>query len=1064
MSPVPASVRWDVATPEALRRLVDAPLPLRLRAAEPVRAFHRDLYFDTPDAALRQRGIACRFRLASDDRRYLMVSLLEKVGGRVELRRVDSAVPELDAPAAFAGSSEAARTLRALLDPAALDVEIELQVERYRRSASARWPRRARFELHYDVATVRAAGLARAFEELKVLEIRAGRPSLEAFARALRDLHGLRALTPEKRVRGALVRSALESEARVRRVGDGRWVALIALDGTRAACVAGAHPPRLPVAEGSGEDACRHLMRDTLGSAVGDLHLLTTAGAGGRMRFVEIWIARRVAHGARPAVGAGVDWIPVDRLLALVADSAIDDPATRAALTTVERSAVLSHVAEGADGWRGASVGITAELRAALPADPAPNGGVGGAPMLDPELSLLAFNARVLELAEDASVPLLERLRYLSIVSANVDEFFMVRVGGLKYERADAEAEGGDGSPAAERLAAVARAARPLVARQYACLDACQEALAAHGVRVRATLDDAERAYLRSYFRSTVFPYLTPHAITNTPGHSLPVIPALSLCIAVAIRDRRDAHAAGPLHFAEVTIPGALPRFVPLPGSTDFVAIEEVIRPELPLLYPGRRVEHAHLFRLTRDAALDVDERRGGDLAQAVDERSQGRRRQPVVRIEVERAMPAAVRALLLGELQLEPGARPGALGRDDEYEIPGLMDLGALRELAGLAMPELHFAPFEGRDALAARRPLWETLRERDVLVHHPYDAFSSSVQRFFDDAADDPDVAAIKATLYRAGERSPIVDALVRAAEAGKDVAVFVEVRARFDERQNVLWAKQLERAGMHVVHGLLGVKNHAKLALVVRREGAAARGYVHVGTGNYNANTARYYTDLGLLTAHEDVAADAADLFNSLTGSSVPAVHDYRACLVGPSGILPALLARIEREVEHARAGRGARIRIKVNGLADRAIIEALYRASTAGVAVELIVRGICTLVPGVPGLSEHVRVVSVLGRFLEHARIFHFENAGDPEYFIGSADWRTRNLSRRVEVVAPIRDPAHRARLDAILAAQLDDAHAWELGPDGTYYQRPETPPREEEPRPAASGRVAIITDE
>jgi polyphosphate kinase len=408
--------------------------------------------------------------------------------------------------------------------------------------------------------------------------------------------------------------------------------------------------------------------------------------------------------------------------------------------------------------------------------------------------------------------------------------------------------------------------------------------------------------------------------------------------------------------------------------------------------------------------------------------------------VEMERAMPATLRELLLRELQLEPGEAPGALGSDDEYEVPGLMDLGGLRQLADLPMAWLRYPPFVPEPGLDAGRPLWETLRERDVLLHHPYDDFGTTVGRFFAEAADDPDVAAMKLTLYRAGERSPIVDALIRAAQAGKDVAVFVELKARFDEQRNVQWAKQLEQAGVHVVQAVSGVKNHAKAALIVRREAGGARRYAHIGTGNYNAATARFYTDLGLLTAREALCADVHDLFNALTGSSAPTDQTFRECLVAPTGLLPGLLERIEREAEHARAGRGGRIRIKCNGLSDREVVHALYRASQAGVEIDLVVRGMCTLCPGVPGVSDRIRVVSRLGRFLEHARILHFAGGGRPEYFIGSADLRPRNLRRRVEMLAPVHDAALRARLDRLLDDELADPTAWDLARDGRYARR------------------------
>ena len=663
----------------------------------------------------------------------------------------------------------------------------------------------------------------------------------------------------------------------------------------------------------------------------------------------------------------------------------------------------------------------------------------GDGPLLDSDASLLAFNARVLALAEDDSVPLLERLRYLAIVASNMDEFFSVQVGSLKYEGKDAVDESTGQYPVDQRMAAVARQVRGLIVRQHACETTCLRLLEGQGIRVRISgdLTNPEREHLHAYFRSTIFPYLTPRAITATPGHSLPIVADRVLSFAVGLR---EAQSSGQLHLAELAVPVALPRFVSLPGGTDYVPLEDVIRRALPLVYPGRRVEHAHLFRVTRFADLGVDEQRAGNLTQAIDEHAQRRRHQPVVRIEVEQGMPVPLRDLLLRELQLEPGARPGGLGAGDVYEIPGLLDLEGLRQLADLPMPALTFPPFRPRQAVTAGQSLWDTIREQDVLLHHPYDDFSTSVARFFNDAADDPDVPSIKVTLYRAGERSPIVDALRRAASAGKDVTVFVELKARFDEQRNVRWTRQLEASGAHVVQGLPGYKNHSKVGLVVRKEGDRLRRYVHVGTGNYNAGTARVYTDLGLFTCRDEICDDVTDLFNTLTGSSVPTNVAYRECLVAPHALLPALLERIDREAQHARAGRGGRIRMKLNGLSDKDVVQALYRAATAGVDIDLLVRSLCTLRPGLPGVSERIRVVSVLGRFLEHARIYYFGNDGAPQYFIGSADARPRNLRRRVELLAPVHSAPHRARLDEILNIELNDPTAWTLGSDGSYARR------------------------
>ena len=1036
-----ADACWDVPTAAALRRLVAEPLPFGLQGQPVGPRFHRDLYLDTADGALRQRGATCRFRLRTDERCELLVSLLAHVNGRPELRKLEAAVVADEPRSACEGPSEPARLLRGLVSPAALDVQLDLETERHTRELSAGWLRRARFELTYDVVTVRAAGLARTFQEVDLREVRAGKPSFEQLSRALREAYALRTITTDRPVRGALLRAALESEALARAVGSGQWVVIIALDGLQAACIVDGDMRRLPIAEGRGEDACRHLMRHVLGSAVGDLHLLSTVRTDGRWQSLEVWIATHVERSARPERTSNIEWMPVADLQRRVGSSLVSDPPTVAALTTFDRSGLLAGLSETPAAGSESETGYTADFRT-VATDPAMQAVSAEEPLLDGDLSLLAFNERVLALAESKSVPLLERVRYLSIVNANLDEFFMVRMGGMKYGSLEVAAEAG-GQVAGPRLEAISRRVRTMIARQYRCIDVCRQALAEAGIFLRAPaeLSAAQRDYLRTYFRSTVFPYLTPRAITATPGLSFPLIPDLTLCMVVMAR---GPHAGAARHIGDLVVPAAVPRFVRLPDSDDFVALEDVIRHELDALYPGRRVEHAYLFRVTRYADLDVDERHAGNLAQAIAESTQRRRHQPVVRVEVERAMPAAIRDRLLHELQLEPGAQHGVLGADEVYEIDGLMDPGALRQIAGLPRPELRFPPFQPNAHLDVSRPLWETLREHDVLLHHPYDAFSSTVERFFDEAADDPDVAAIRVTLYRAGERSPIVDALARAAKAGKDVTAFVELKARFDEERNVTWAKHLEAAGVHVVHGVQGVKNHAKVAMVVRREDGIPRRYVHVGTGNYNAETARAYTDFGLLTARETLCADVNDLFNALTGSSALAAHPYRDCLVAPAGLLPGLIERIEREADHARSGRGGQIRMKLNGLSDADVVRALYRAARAGVEIELIVRGICTLSPGAAGTADRIRVVSLLGRFLEHARVVVFANGGDPEYFIGSADLRPRNLRRRVEVLAPVHEPRLRARLDGILDRELADPTAWVLAPDGTYAQPPVTP--------------------
>jgi len=491
-----------------------------------------------------------------------------------------------------------------------------------------------------------------------------------------------------------------------------------------------------------------------------------------------------------------------------------------------------------------------------------------------------------------------------------------------------------------------------------------------------------------------------------------------------------------PVHFAAVELPASLPRFLPVEGA--IVPLESVVRAGLHELFSGREVVAAHAFRVTRSGDIHLDELGTASFVQAVAEEVRRRPWGPVVRIEVEHGMPPPLHDLLQRELRFEESEQRSALGPSDVYEADGPVDLSALDELAAqVSRAGLDYRPYVPRDPFGMHRSVFDALDHGDVLVHHPYDSFPASFERFIAEAADDAGVVAIKLTLYRPGGPSTIGDSLRRAAAHGKDVSVFVELKARFDEEANIAWAGSLEAAGIHVITGLATLKTHAKVALVVRRHGRGTRRYAHVGSGNYNPDTAKVYTDLGLFTADDGIGEDVHALFNELTGSSRPPQAAFRRLLVAPTNMLDRFLALIARETEHARAGRGGLIRAKLNGLADATVIGALYRASQAGVKVDLVVRGLCMLRPGVPGLSERIRVVSVLGRFLEHARIYHFANAGAPEYFIGSADWRPRNLRRRVEVIAPVDDPAARARLDHILEIELTDPSAWLLLSDGCY---------------------------
>ena len=633
---------------------------------------------------------------------------------------------------------------------------------------------------------------------------------------------------------------------------------------------------------------------------------------------------------------------------------------------------------------------------------------------LDPQRSLIEFNDRVLAAAEDPRTPLLERLRYLAILSANVDELFMSYGGEAERERIG-----------------------ELLDRQQRCIAECLARLAERGYRLRSwsSLEAGEREALRTRFRREFFPTLTPRAITLSPGHPFPVMPALTLCLALALQ----GDETGPLHFAYVRLPPTLPRFVPLPDDTGLVPVEEVVAANLGLLYPDRQVEETALFRITRKGDIELEEAEAGDLLQALEEELDQRAVNPVVRLEIQHSASTMLREMLAQELRFETGR--GAAGMSDLVveEVDGLLAPVDLRHLAALPIAGETFPPFSPRQPLDPDRPIWDQIRERDRLMHHPYDDFRTSVLRLLEEAGRDPDVVALKLTLYRTGEDSPVVRALVRAAEAGKEVVAFVELKASYDEARNIGWVRELERAGAQVVYGLVGLKNHAKVALIVRREQGEVHRYAHIGTGNYNAGTARAYTDLGLLTADTAIGDDLGDLFNQLTGTSGPPGAALRRLLVAPEHLLPGLLARITRETELARQGRTGRIRAKLNGIDDPEIIEALYAASQAGVEIDLVVRGLCTLRPGMPGRSDRIRVRGLIGRFLEHARIYHFGNDGQDDYLIGSADWRTRNLRRRVEVAVPVLDPACRQHLDAVLTRELADPSAWELGEDGRYRQ-------------------------
>jgi len=660
-------------------------------------------------------------------------------------------------------------------------------------------------------------------------------------------------------------------------------------------------------------------------------------------------------------------------------------------------------------------------------------------PHLGRELSWIEFNARVLHEAGDTRNPPLERVKFLAIFASNLDEFFQVRVSGLRRTaRSPRVAQLADGPNAVEQLAEVRRRIVDLVAEHSKVYKQLRRELGGLGIEVIDYGKAQEHhAALRERFLAEIYPVLTPLAVD--PGHPFPYITSLTLSVAARLRDPET----GEQRFARVKVPAVLPRLVALPRADGqpathhrFVLLDQVIKANLDVLFHGLDVVESHLFRLTRDADLALEEEDADNLLVAMEEELRRRRFGDPVRLEVERSMPAETRELLRRGLGLTEA---------ETYEVRGMLDLTSLWQLVDLDRPDLKVEPLSPAIPPRLLPPdddepadVFAAVRAGDILVHHPYESFAASVERLVEQAADDPDVLTIKQTLYRTSLDSEVVNDLIRAAEQGKQVVVLVEVKARFDEQANIAWARKLERAGAHVVYGLVGLKTHCKTLLIVRREGSELRRYVHIGTGNYNTRTARTYVDLGLFTCRPEIGEDVTDLFNLLTGLSRQ--RTFRRLIVAPTGLRDRFLELVDREIAHAKAGRASGITLKMNALIDRACVESLYRASSAGVEIDLIIRGACTLVPGVAGLSERIRVRSIIGEFLEHSRIWRFENGGAPESYIGSADLMDRNLDRRVEAFAPVDDPEARAEIDEILRLQLaDDRRSWVLSEDGRWQR-------------------------
>jgi polyphosphate kinase len=660
---------------------------------------------------------------------------------------------------------------------------------------------------------------------------------------------------------------------------------------------------------------------------------------------------------------------------------------------------------------------------------------------LNRELSWLEFNNRVLHEAIDERNPLLERLKFLAIFNTNLDEFYMVRVAGLRRQvAAGMHSVTADGMSPAEQLTAISARVSEQMRRQRVLLyDTLLPELANHGIKL-VSIDDltsAEWQTVDEFFEAQVFPVLTPLAVD--PGHPFPYISNLSLSLAVQIHDP----VTKAVRFARVKVPKSLPRWIPFGRGNTFIPLEQVIGANLGALFPGMDIQGYNAFRVTRYSDLELTHSEDDDnLLQLIEEQVFERRFAEVVRIEVESGMPQVLRALLMEELREDQPAEIKGSSDPELVETGPLLDLGDLMALAMLDVPELRDPPLVPVTPQELKDPttsIFEVLREKDVLVHHPFDSFNTSFEQFLLSAATDDNVLAIKMTLYRTSGDTGVVRALTEAAQRGKQVAVLIELQARFDEANNISWARTLEGYGVHVAYGLPALKTHAKTTLVVRREADGIKRYAHIGTGNYNSKTARIYTDIGLFTSSPSIGADLTDLFNALTGFSRQRL--YRKLLVAPPNMRFRFLEMINREAANAREGKPARIIAKMNALVDVETIETLYAASQAGVEIDLIVRGICCLRPGIPGVSDRIRVVSIVGRFLEHSRVFYFANAGDGQFFFGSADWMQRNFDRRVEAVAPIDDVAMHPRLHSLLEVCLsDNRQAWDLAADGTYTQR------------------------
>lgn len=1040
-------LRFEVRDRELLDEIASKPLPFSLKELSSDMRFFRVLYFDTPEDDLERKGAVVRLHIDDRGKQTLLVDVRDHrtEEGAVIRRRAEAEVSGIDPAVLFSGLSKPAQMVRALIDPRRLTSMLELEIMRRQRTAElTKGDEPVLFT--YDAIMLRQGEVTGELFELEVTLPGLQSPRFDGLVRELESTFDLRLTLAETISRARDVLRSLELDSMQKSVKAAREVAVVAYDRGRIALCRTGEQLLVPTGPGAGHDAVRRVLSARFGRPYGRIRYLGTSAGNKSHPTVEVWLAEEVIATKRECV-----WTRLEDVLNMVGSPTLRDARTLSALNAVARSTVagrgalrsrfggaLAEAEEDTDTSTLFELTVSqSKERAASFDDVAPKE-IGSEFLLNPEISRLLFDERILTIVEDTETPLLERVKFLSMFWTRLDDFFMTRIAEFKDQVAEAEKTlTPDGLTPIQQLEVTRLRCRHLVERAYR--DLIEDLIPAlNDVAIEIlrweNLDETDRRFIEDSYTTRLEAIITP--TIADPTHPFPHIRNLRPAIAAIVRLPGSTRE----HFVAIQLPGELPRFIELPGGTRFIPAEEVILAMLPNLYRGLEVVRGHTFRVTRSGNLDIGEDPTGSILAAVQAEVARRPFGEAVRLEVESGMPEPMRDRILHELQFEVPERLTSLSEADVYAVERFVDLAAFKEIAALEIPKQKYEPVKQHDPLPLDRPVFDLMREQEHLVCFPYDSFDTSVERFIAEAADDPDVLSMKITLYRTDRGSKIVQALARARAMGKDAFALVELKASFDERRNVEWARSLEASGVHVVYSPADFKVHAKTALVVRREGDGVRRYAYIGTGNLNAATARGYTDLGLFTTDEDLTEEINAVFNILTGYS--AGGDFEHLLVSPFNMRRRFIGLVEREIEHAKAGRGGHIRLQLNGLADRRMISALYRASQAGVRCELACREICCLRPGLPGMSENITVVSKLGRFLQHARIFHFNNNGDPEYFIGSADWRPRNLSKRVEVVTPIRDPQHREVLDQLLLSYLQDPDAWHLMPDGSYVRRDE----------------------